>query len=125
MLEIPKRIFSVLNFSFKETPNELAILYSRRRSYIQYNLKKKCLQGKKCFKLDCSGHYMMVRVCQNSEMYTKRSEFSCKWIIQRRKKIGAGYLLKCIKTTFSKLFQPKQGTWVPNMNVKLHKTNTL
>ena len=82
--------------------------------------KKKGLEGKKCFKLDCGGVYVNVCVCQNSQKCTlKRMNFPVrKYIIQRRKKIGAGYLLTYIKMNFNKLFQSKQGTWVPNIKVK-------
>lgn len=54
----------------------------------------------------------------NSYFFVQRVNFpECKYIIQKRRKIEAGYL-KCIKMNFNKLFQSKQETWVPNINVK-------
>lgn len=93
------RIFSVWNVSFKETPSEQAIPYSRRRPYI-------------------------LCVCQKSQKCTlKAANFPlCNYIIQRREKVGAE-IIKCIRMNFNKLLQPKQETWAPNINVKWHKTH--
>lgn len=87
--------------SFKEIPYEWAIPYSRRRPYI-------------------------LCVCQKSQKCTlKAANFPVyNYIIQKREKVGAENI-KCIRTNFNKLLQPKQETWVPNINVKWHKANTL
>lgn len=65
-------------------------------------------------------------VCQKSQKCTpKAANFpACNYIIKKRRKAGAENI-KFIRTNFNKLLQPKQETWVPNFNVKWHKTNTL